>query len=427
MKNKVQKVTALAIIVWLFALIFYLYEFFLRTFVGTVADDVISNLKLSAETFSIMGAGYYLTYGLMQMPAGYLTDKFGAKKVILFASSLCAFSVILFSFATGFWTAFTARLLMGLGSSFGFLTLLVVVTTWFPKSKYSLFLGYSQILGTLGPIIAAGPLAAFLSHHQLSWRTALFQIGIFGVLFTIVMLFTFKSKPRDGFQHMVYIGHKNSVWTQLKNLVRNKQAWLVAFYSATVYESVDFLGAIWGTLYLQSHNFTQVSAAYTISIAWAGFAFGCPFLTWISDKLEKRKPIMILGALIGLISSVLTVYINFENLWVYRILFFFIGVAAGSLNLGITIVVEHVLNDVKPLALGLHNGMIILFGAIIPPLASILIKTTNLSQLVPEDFKLGFTMLPLLYCASLILVIFFIKETYCKPQKEMIILNPNQN
>lgn len=418
-------ISVAGLIVWVCCLVFYLYEFFLRTFVGTVAQNIIHDLHLSSEEFALMGAAYYVTYSMMQIPVGFLTDRFGAKKTVIFAMITCALSLLLFSISQNFVSAFFSRFLMGLGSSFGFVSLLVVITNWFPQHLYATFIGISQFVGTLGPLLAAGPLVTVLKNSSLGWRSLFIRVSIFGFLFALLMLVLFKSKPRNNLKELIVLERPKKILLQLGSLFKNKQAWLIGFYSALSYECIDFLAAAWGTFYLQSRGLSLQFAGYTISAGWLGFAVGCPLITFFSECLKRRKPVLIMCSLIGITSTSLITYFELSSPWLYSMLFFLIGMAASSLNLGIAIIIEHVEISVKALALGFNNGLIILFGAIIPVCTSFLIHLPKDSAPTPENFIPALTFLPGMFLIALIIATFFIKETFCKPQRQSIFLKPN--
>lgn len=68
---------------------------------------------------------------------------------------------MLFSLTSSLYVAIFARCLMGIGAAFGFLGLLIISTQWFPMKYMGILSGSTQILGTLGPILAGGPLFIF--------------------------------------------------------------------------------------------------------------------------------------------------------------------------------------------------------------------------------------------------------------------------
>lgn len=419
-------ISALGLLIWGLAALFFLYEFFLRTFVGTVAHQIMTDLKLNAETFAIIGSAYYVAYGVMQVPVGILADKFGIKILLFFATIVCVISTFLFAHADGFVTAFISRLLMGFGSSFAFVCLLVIAVTWLPKQYFGFFAGISQFIGTMGPFLAGGPLLTLMAKTNQDWRTTLGEIGAFGIALAILILLFVKNKPRDGVQTLIFLKQEVPLKVRLLRLAKNKQAWVVAFYSATTYVSMALLGAIWGTEYLRVRGLSQEIAASIISLAWLGYAIGCPLLGVLSDIAKRRKPTLIFCSLLGFFSTATLVFLPLQDShWAYAPLLFFLGVAASGQNVGFAAITEHSDLSTRATALGMNNGVITLFSAFIPPLASYFIFLSagiDNDNLKPENFTLAFTIMPILYMVSLAISSIGFKETYCRPQKEAILL-----
>ncbi len=427
-KQQESPVTFLGLMIWSIAALFFLYEFFLRTFVGSVAHQIIPDLHLNAETFALIGSAYYIAYGLMQVPVGILVDKFGVKLVMLFATVVCAGATFLFARSTGLYSALFSRLLMGFGSSFAFVCLLVIAATWFPRKNFGFFAGLSQFIGTMGPLLAGGPLVLLIAAEHGHWRLPLIEIGSFGVVLFLLVLFIVKNKPRGGEQSLIYLQQPGPLSQRLLVLVKNRQAWFVALYSATVYISIALMGAYWGTDYLEVRGLSQTAAASMISLAWLGYAVGCPVLGALSDLAKRRKPTLVFCAVLGVLATSGITYLSVGKMhWIYAVLFFCLGLAASGQNVGFATIAEHVDLQTKATALGLNNGAITLSGAFIPPLASYFIYLSASGQtahLKPENFIVAFSVMPLLCAISAMVALFLIKETYCKPQKEPILLSP---
>lgn len=421
-----QKVTLLGLFIWGIAALFFLYEFFLRTFVGSIAHQLIHDLHLNIEQFTLIGSAYYLAYGLMQMPVGILADKFGVKKILIFASLTCALATFLFAHSYSFPEAILARFFMGFGSSFAFVCLLVIASNWFPKRFFGFFAGASQFIGTMGPVLAGGPLISWLVDSHTSWRFALSSIGAFGIILAVLSFLFVKNKPKGGQSTLLFLSKDEPTRTRLKRLFKTKQAWAVAAYSASVYVPIAVMAAVWGTDYLQAVGLPQNSAAYMISIAWIGYAIGCPGFGFLSDLIKRRKPFLILSAFLGLISMSLILYGHFTSEFAYEILFFMLGLAATGQNIGFAAIAEHTNPNIKASALGLNNGLITLSGAIMPLAVGYLISLSNdgssVGQLPLHSFIFGLSLLPAAYLISLLVSLFLFKETYCKPQKGLLFL-----
>lgn len=425
MHSKEDKIPFLGLIIWAIAALFFLYEFFLRTFLGAMAKQIIPDLSLTPSQFALLASFFYIAYGVMQIPVGLLGDRFGVKKCMLFASLLCAFSALGFTLSHSFLSALIFRFLMGVGGGFAFLILLMVTLAWFPKSRLAFFVGLGQFIGTLGALLAAGPLATLITSLSVSWRVVFLWIAFFGFILFLLSLFFVKSKNSEEKDYLIFIKKKLPLKQKLALIFTSRQSYYVAMYSAFIFLSVAMLGAVWGTLYLQSLGLSQKMAAFVVSFGWLGFGVGCPLLGYISDRLVKRKPILVLCALVGLLLICLLVYIKLHSFLIYSLVFFLLGMTSSGQSLGFAMITEHVMPEIKSIALGLNSAFITLLAALTPIIVGSIIQavvkdTGTSAQYIPSDFTLAFSIMPLLYALALILSLFFIEETFCRSKKEMI-------
>lgn len=423
---KNNAIPLIGLLSWTLAALFFLYEFFLRTFVGSLASEIMPDLHLSVVTFGVIGSAYYLTYGIMQVPVGILADKFGVKYILTFATLICSFATLLFTFAAGFKVAFIARVLMGFGSSFAFVSLLYTAVTWFPKKYFAFFAGTSQFIGTMGPLLAGGPLVLIIAANHGDWRTPLRYVGFFGLVLCCLIFIIVKNKRKREKDSIIMLKPSSGKKHDFKQLFLRKQTWFIALYSATNYAPIALLGAVWGTQYLQARGLSQHSAAFMVSVAWVGYAVGCPIVGFISDLIKRRRPILIACALLGTIISIAIIYLSTPFAWVYGVLFFLLGIASAGQNIGFAAITENVNEDLKASALGLNNGAVTTFDTFVPPIVGALIAHSagaNIHHLKPENFTAGFLIMPILYGLALLLGLLLIRETYCKPQKNLITLS----
>ena len=147
-ENKLQ---AKGFLVWGICALFFLYEFFLRTVIGTYQHPLMHDLGLTSFQFSVLSTTIFLLiYGCMQIPAGLIVDNIGLKKSLLIGAVCCTVSSIGFAYADSYAVAIIYRMLMGFGASFGFICLLISVHDWMPHKYSAIFIGLSQFIGTLG-------------------------------------------------------------------------------------------------------------------------------------------------------------------------------------------------------------------------------------------------------------------------------------
>ncbi|MDE5010840.1 MFS transporter, partial [Francisella tularensis subsp. holarctica] len=76
--------------VWLIGATFFFYEFFLRVLPTSLHKDIVNSFNATAFSFSLFGGAVYLCYLLLQVPVGFLFDKYGIIKSLFFATITCA-------------------------------------------------------------------------------------------------------------------------------------------------------------------------------------------------------------------------------------------------------------------------------------------------------------------------------------------------
>ncbi len=419
-----KKLSFLAFFVWWLASLFFLYEFFLQVFLSTVSEQIMQDLHLDASSYSLITAAYYLPCSLMQIPVGILVDKFGARKLLTFSAIFCALGVFGFSITHYFATAFVGRLFMGLGASSAYVSLLVLALNWFPKRHFALMVGIANLIGAMGPFLAGGPLSYLLSLFNNNWRLIMMAIGVFGICLAVMIGLFVRNSPSRSKSDIIYLNpYQDSFIAQLKSLIRNPQAWIIVLFSGFVYISLPLLGAYWGTGYLQSRGLSRTVAASLSSMLWIGYAVGAPLFGKISDSMKRRKTPLIMTSLIGMTASGLIVYLPTTELLVYGFLFSCIGLASSGCSPAFAAIVENVPENLQATSLGFNNSIITFATALIPPIISYLIEwgvPEGSHQYTVANFQHGLFLMPIFYAIALIFSLFFIKETYCRSQREIV-------
>lgn len=420
-----EKITILGCFIWLLAASFFLYEFFLRTFLGSIIHEITVALKINAEQLSYIDAGYYLTYGLLQIPVGILVDKYGARVLLTIFSFVCTLGVFVFCFANGLITGIIGRFLMGAGSAFAFICLLNLTLNWFPQKFMGFIFGLAQFLGAIGPTIAGAPLVILLYKMHDNWRLVFFIIGLAGILLSIFIGIFVRNKPKSFELQLKFLSKPSPLIKNLAALVKNSQAWWIVLYSAANYVALAFLGTLWGTTYIETRGINHETAAFISSMVWFGLAFGCPFFGAISDIIKRRKTTLIASAVLGICMTLAIIYYPTNSKIIFALLFFGLGVAGSGQSVAFTTIAENVETNLHATALGFNNAGIAFANTLMIPLITTLIQLSFHQHFAAgnqiyhkSNFTLSLLSLTTLFLISLIVAIFGIKETFCRQQKE---------
>lgn len=426
-----QRITPIGIFIWGIAAFFFLYEFFLRTFLGSLEPQIMASLRLNATSFSILGSCYYLTYGLMQIPVGIIVDRVGVKLTMSFAALVCGVAALLFAGAQGFGTGLAGRLLMGFGSSFAFIALLVIAREWFPRKNFGLFAGLSQLIGTMGPILAGGPLVLFLKAEGLDWRQLIGGLAFVGIGIAVVSFIFVRIPKHSNPDAIQLLKPRMPLRQQVMMLLTNRQAWYVAVYSALIYTAIATLGAIWGERVLMAKGLNQEAAADAVSVLWIGYALGCPATGFVSDQIKRRRTVLIALGLLAMVATGLLRWVHDGSFLLFASVFFMIGFAGGAQNVGFATIVEKVTDRLSATSMGLNNGLMLLFDTVNPVIFGVLVTVTlankNSNDFVSSNFNLALAYLPLLCLAAVLIAVLLIRETYCKPEQDVTLLHPQRD
>lgn len=418
-----NKITFKGLTVWIICAVFFLYEFLLRTVIGTFQHPIMYELDLTTFRYSILSSTTYLiVYGLMQVPVGIIVDYYGLKKSLFFSAIVCSFATLGFAFTHDFYYAIFFRMLTGFGSSFGFICLLVAVYDWLPNSRIGLFIGISQFIGTLGPMLAAGPLDSLSNASSVSWRHVFIYLAIIGIFLSIlIIIFVRNNHNKSGNYTILY--KSMPILTSLKKLFQSIQPIAIAVLCSIIYFSIEYLSENEGKSFLVEKNISENIASYMITIAWLGYAIGCPVLGFLSDYIQKRKPILVFCSFLAALSMIFVTF-NF-NSYILQISFFFMGVGASGISLGYALMAEQFKKHFVAIGLGFNNAMITVVSAINAPVVGYLLNIHGSEKFNIADYQFAFSFLIGFIFLSIFISIFLIKESFCKSQATFTILKRN--
>ncbi len=409
------------LIIWFICALFFLYEFFLRTVLGIFQAPLMNELNLSAIQFAMLSTtAYQVIYGIMQLPVGVIAVRYGLKKTLLSAALICSIATFGFAISQSYTAALFFRFLMGLGSSFGFVCLLLSVYDWLPKKNIALFIGLSQFIGTMGPLIAAGPLSSILASQLQGWRSLFLVLSCLGCCLCGLIFYFVESNKQQNDSFFI-LSKPTSLYLNIKQLIKQKQVWYIGFYSALVYFSLEYFSENEGIAFLVAKGLSIHFSAYLISLAWLGYAVGCPLSGYLSDKCQLRKPIMVFSILCVLISMIVIIY-GASNQWILLISFFIFGFGASGQSIGFAVMSEHCRTSYLTIGLAFNNSIIMFYTAFSAPLLGWMLEQSSIEVPRLLQYQSNFLLLVALILAGTIISIFFIKETFCKQVYDITLL-----
>jgi MFS family permease len=139
-----------------------------------------------------------------------------------------------------------------------------------------------------------------------------------------------------------------------KAVFSNPQSHLCGIIAGLLFAPTTIGDMIWGVAFFQQDRGVDYSHAVSIaSMTPLGWVVGCPLLGWLADYIGRRKPALILGAVIMLISVIATALTNDRTL--NHISMFMVGVGSGAAMIPYTIIKEVNPDRAKGSAVGVIN------------------------------------------------------------------------
>lgn len=320
-------------IIWGILVIIYLIVFFHRLSVGVITEELNKSFGMNATQIANLGAMYFYSYIIMQIPTGILADHMGPKKTVAIGSFVAAFGSILFSVSPNIPIAYLGRLLVGLGVSVVFLCVLKIQSNWFPAEKFATMSGITSFVGSMGGLLAQTPLIALIA--IIGWRGSFFAMGVLTLIMAFLVMLFVKNTPTEmGFPEVnPQVSHntseKQSIRSQLEEVVKNPKIWYPAFVFGGVNGGFLVFTGTFGISYLTAvYGLNITYAANLISLVLLVSGIALLLVGGISDKLKSRKlPMIILSAIA--VSSWTIMVILKPPVFILLILISLIGVSSS--------------------------------------------------------------------------------------------------
>ena len=420
-----SKLKFLPWIVWGVAALYFFYDYMQQMAPGVMGPELISYFHANDAVLGTLSAFYFYSYAVMQIPVGIITDHFGPHRPLVIAALVAMGGSILFAMSQSISSVEVSRMIIGAGAAFSYVACLKLVSNWFPISRFATMAGMTSLVGMIGAIVGAGPLADAVMHF--GWRgTSWIFVAVGGGLAILIWLVV-RDHPSGAARwedHPEHNRGKSKTWQDIKHVVTKPHSWMSGIYITTMNITFTAFGAVWGTSFIQTaYQIDKVSAATVVSMLFVGGLAGGPFWGWLSDRMHRRKLPMIMASAGALVCMAVILYLPglpCIPLSATYALLFVQGFCCNGLVLGFAIS-----NDIRPpgsagISVGFANTICAGGTAIFLPIIGWLSTlrsperaSQGMSALQAGDFRLALTIL--LGCLGIALIMaLFTRETHCK-------------
>jgi sugar phosphate permease len=197
-----------------------------RSFQTIAQGGIALFLPLIREAFGLsftqagaLSAATILTYALMQIPAGFLSDRFGPRRLFFVGVLGTTILSLTFGLVSEYWQALSNQILSGFFRAVFFVSGLTLLAAWFPSNRLATAMALSLAAAYAGEMIMdiVGPLLV----AQFNWRFPFIAFSSAGILVSFTFLRYSKDPPEAS-------GHQRIGVREMSQFFRHKIVWLCA-------------------------------------------------------------------------------------------------------------------------------------------------------------------------------------------------------
>ena len=209
---------------WLLAFSFILVLFF-RISTAVITDNLSKELGFTQLQISNIASLALYSYAIMQIPAGILIDKYGARKISSIGMIIGGMGSILFGTINNIHLAYISRIMVGAGTSVIILSMFKLQGNWFKKEEFASITTKFSFIGNLGSVCATFPLVYL--NDFIGWRNSFILIGTIGVVIGFSIYIIVRDTPKEYNFDEINIVEVQQIKLKegLKSVFTNKSTW----------------------------------------------------------------------------------------------------------------------------------------------------------------------------------------------------------
>lgn len=271
-----------------------------RANLAIVAPALSADLRLDAAQTGLLFSAFSWTYAVLQIPAGWLIDKVGAK--LAFGYALIAWSLVTcaIGLARGFGVLFGLRLALGAAEAPAFPANSALVASWFPKKERGTATAAYTAGEYVGLAVATPVLAAVAT--ALGWQSVFYLSGGLGLAWAVVWLTRIRNTPMghprvspeemrllaDGGAVLDTPKHDRASWSDVPRLLRHRRMIGILIGQFAISSTLFFFLTWFPSYLVKAKHFTLLNAGFMASIPYIMALIGVFFAGAWSDRMLKR-------------------------------------------------------------------------------------------------------------------------------------------
>ncbi|QOZ72914.1 MFS transporter [Bradyrhizobium arachidis] len=262
--------------------LFMLVNFADKIVVGLAGVPIMTDMKLSAEQFGLLGSSFFFLFSISAIVVGFIVNKVPTRWVLLTLAVIWALAQFPMVGTVSFTTLLICRIVLGAGEGPAFSVAAHAIYKWFPDEKRTLPTAILSQGSAFGVILAVPALNWVIVNH--SWHYAFGALGVVGLIWVAAWLALGKEGPLESTQ--VSAATEPAIpYLQLltsRTFIGCVAATFGAYWALS-------LGLTWFTPFIvKGLGFSQSQAGFISILPWVFGATIVILTGWISQVMMAR-------------------------------------------------------------------------------------------------------------------------------------------
>ena len=264
----------------------------MRFGVGPLAPFLKEALNLTNARVGSLVSATAIFHGPTLIIAGWLTDCFGVRRILVIGTGIVSFCLFTLFFAPSYYSMLIVLMLSGLGTGCIFPSSVKAIMMWFSYKERATVLGLNQTAINVSGIIGAGLLPTIAI--TLGWRYAFLFVSIGAMVFCLCCATLYQDPYEEAGQLRGAHKQLGKIAKPLAiglgaNFFKSRDIWMLGL-SGLFIAIIEFATVTYLVLYLKENLlFDVVAAGGLLAMTEAAGAIGKPVSGLISDRIFQGR------------------------------------------------------------------------------------------------------------------------------------------
>lgn len=259
------QVSGRAWLAWSAGALTYVIAIFNRGSLGVAGPMAADRLGIDATALSTFSAVQLGVFAATQIPVGLFVDRYGPRKLLTTSLAVMAAGQMLVAGGVNFPMVLVGRALLGCGDAMVMISVLRLITAWFPAPRTPVLAQVTVVVGTAGGLAAAPPLSTAL--RAFGWEPVFFSIALVTACMIAVVWLVVRDAPPDSPLFGAHDAGDSTLRTGLVEAWRQPTTQLGLWLMFTVHFPVQVFVLLWGYPFLtQAQGLSETTASYVTAV-----------------------------------------------------------------------------------------------------------------------------------------------------------------